>query len=138
VHYRASSALLQRQSGLGAVKRLDLGLLINREDQRLVELVEIKPDHATAWEVDHLPSHGVAASSGLYRDMLGLPAALSREPEERRKLAEMRCCSCSSGCELPLLRGFAPEQAQRAAGDQVALEIECVVDRGVSGEEALS
>jgi hypothetical protein len=39
---------------------------------------------------------------------------------------------------LPLLRGFPSEQAHRAAGGEVALEIECGVERGVSGEVALS
>jgi hypothetical protein len=36
-----------------------------------------------------------------------------------------------------LLRRFAPENAQRATGDEAALEIERVVDGGVGGEEAL-
>jgi hypothetical protein len=38
---------------------------------------------------------------------------------------------------LPLLPRFAPEHAQRAAGNTVVLEIERVVDCGVGGEETL-
>jgi hypothetical protein len=36
-----------------------------------------------------------------------------------------------------IARRFAPENAQRATGDAVALEIERVVDGGVGGEETL-
>jgi len=36
-----------------------------------------------------------------------------------------------------LLDSLSPEQAERAAGEEVALESEGVVDCGMSGEEAL-
>ena len=44
VGHRAGATLLQRQSRLGAVERLDLALLVDREHQRLVRWVEIKPN----------------------------------------------------------------------------------------------
>src|SRR5713101_2171678 len=37
----------------------------------------------------------------------------------------------------PLIHGFRSEEMQSASGDQVALNIECVVHGGVAGEEAL-
>jgi hypothetical protein len=39
---------------------------------------------------------------------------------------------------VPLLHRLGSEEAQRAAGDQMALTIERVVDDGMHGEEALS
>ena len=45
VRHRSTAALLHRQAGLGAVKRLDLALLINREDQRLIRQIEIETDN---------------------------------------------------------------------------------------------
>ena len=43
------------------------------------------------------------------------------------------CCRRDS----PLLRGFSSEEAQCAAGDEVALDVEGVVDGRMSREEAL-
>jgi len=37
----------------------------------------------------------------------------------------------------PLIVSFGPEQAERRAGDQVALDVESVVDGGVAGQETL-
>jgi hypothetical protein len=37
----------------------------------------------------------------------------------------------------PLIHGFSSEEMKSASGDQVALNIECVVDGGVAGEETL-
>ena len=46
-----------------------------------------------------------------------------------------RLCRCSR--IRPMLGGFRSEEAQCAAGDEVTLEVEGVVDGGVCGEEAL-
>ena len=45
VGHRAGAALLQRKSGLGAIERLDLAFLVDRQHQRLVRRVEVKPDN---------------------------------------------------------------------------------------------
>ena len=52
---------------------------------------------------------------------------------------ESRGLSLSSGCgrRPPILEGFASEEAERAAGDKMALDVEGVVDGGVSGQEPL-
>ncbi len=44
VGHRPSSALLHRQTGLGAVERLDLALLINREDDGVGGRIDIETD----------------------------------------------------------------------------------------------
>lgn len=45
VGHGRGAALLQRQAGLGAIERLDLGLLIDREHQRVLGRVDVEPDH---------------------------------------------------------------------------------------------
>ena len=45
VGHRPGPALLHRQAGLGAVKGLDLRLLVNRQHQTVGRRVEIEPDH---------------------------------------------------------------------------------------------
>ena len=42
--HRPSAALLHRQTGLGAVERLDLALLINREDDGVGGRIDIETD----------------------------------------------------------------------------------------------
>jgi hypothetical protein len=42
------------------------------------------------------------------------------------------------GRRVPPRHGLSPEGAQRAAGDQMTLEVECVVNDGVHREEALA
>jgi hypothetical protein len=49
-----------------------------------------------------------------------------------------RATERSGGGDLaPPGKGFGPEGSERAVGDQVALDVEVVVDGGVGGEEAL-
>ena len=45
VGHGAGAALLHRQARLGAVKRLDLGLFVHRQDDGALRRVEIEPDH---------------------------------------------------------------------------------------------
>ena len=45
VGHRPGPPLFHRQAGLGAVKRLDLRLLVNRQHQTVCGRVEIEPDH---------------------------------------------------------------------------------------------
>ena len=44
VGHRAGAALLQRQAGLGAVERLDLALLVDRQDDGMGGRIDIEPD----------------------------------------------------------------------------------------------
>ena len=44
VRHRLAAPRLDRQSGLGAVERLDLALLIKREHHRMVRRIDIEPD----------------------------------------------------------------------------------------------
>ena len=45
VGHRPAAALLHRQAGLGAVERLDLRFLIDRQHQAVGRRIEIQPDH---------------------------------------------------------------------------------------------
>ena len=45
VGHGAGAALLYRQAGLGAVESLNLALLVDRKNQRLVRRVQVKPDN---------------------------------------------------------------------------------------------
>src|SRR5438067_9211086 len=45
VGHGAGAPLLQRQSGLGAIERLDLALLVERKDDRVSGRIDIEPDH---------------------------------------------------------------------------------------------
>ena len=49
VRQRPAATLLHRQSRLGAVERLDLRLLINRQHQRVLALIDIEAD-----DIQHL------------------------------------------------------------------------------------
>ena len=53
VGHGAERALLQRQAGLGAVERLDLALLVDREHDGVRRRIDIEPDHV-AQLVDEL------------------------------------------------------------------------------------
>lgn len=53
------------------------------------------------------------------------------------ELANFAPGSCRGGGGLPVGHGLCPEGAQGAAGDQVALEVEGVVDGGMQRDEAL-
>src|SRR5690349_6123081 len=44
MRHRLATAGLDRQSGLGAVERLDLALLVNRQPHRMGRRVDIKPN----------------------------------------------------------------------------------------------
>lgn len=53
VGHRSNAALLHRQARLGAVKRLDLRFLIDRENNRMSGWIDLEPDNVTQ-RVDEL------------------------------------------------------------------------------------
>jgi hypothetical protein len=59
------------------------------------------------------------------------------ENERADKTQQLRPRSGGHRRTCPLLGSLSSEEAERPAGDQVALEGEGVVDGGLSGEEAL-
>ena len=67
-----------------------------------------------------------------------LRRALSREPNLAR--AKIGSPNSGSGCgsSSPRLESFFSEDAERAAGCEMALDVESVLDDGVNGQEALS
>jgi hypothetical protein len=63
---------------------------------------------------------------------------LSREPKRKHGCLERDFPSRSSHRGVPLIGGLGSEYAQRAARDEMALQVEGVVDSGMGGEKALS
>lgn len=57
--------------------------------------------------------------------------------EERREAGYRSRRSSSCGRVVPLLTGIGSHQTKRAAGDEMALDADCVVDGGVHREKAL-
>lgn len=62
---------------------------------------------------------------------------MSPEACREREIAECSIPSCSGDDGVPLLGRPGSEGAECAAGDEMALQIEGVVDGGIRGEEAL-
>jgi hypothetical protein len=57
--------------------------------------------------------------------------------DERALRAKTRQASCRCDRTLPLRGSFGSEFPQRGSGDEVALKVEVVVNRGVHAEKAL-
>ena len=82
-----------------------------------------------------------AALTGLrkrgYAVSIDRSEALSREPNLAR--ARIGSLNSGSGCgrSSPRLESFFSEDAERAAGCEMALDVECVLDDGVHEQEAL-
>jgi len=69
----------------------------------------------------------------------GIPeAVLSREPKNQEERVVRDRPSRSYYRGVPLISGLGSEGPQGAAGDEMALQVEGVVDGGMGGEEALS
>src|SRR5437016_3685586 len=63
--------------------------------------------------------------------------ALSRQRERARTESQTRQASCRCDSTLPLCGSFGSEDPQRGSGDEVALQVEGIVDGGVHAEETL-
>jgi len=63
--------------------------------------------------------------------------ALSREPWRKQENPERDILLCGRHSGVPLIGGFGSEYAQGAAGDEMALQVESVVDGGMGREKAL-
>ncbi len=53
-------------------------------------------------------------------------------------LLSVTSCYAAATAAFPLIGGLGSECAQRAAGDEMALQVESVVHGGMGGEKALS
>jgi hypothetical protein len=66
-----------------------------------------------------------------------LPAGFVTVTNDVRTLSRVCRASCGCDCILPLRVGFVSEVSQCSAGDEVALNIEIIVDGGMDAEKAL-
>src|SRR4051794_7425297 len=64
--------------------------------------------------------------------------ALSRQPDESRGMSPPWSCSGCCGRSSPLLGRLGPKGPERAAGDEVTLKGEGVVNRSLHREQTLS
>jgi hypothetical protein len=81
---------------------------------------------------------GSGRRAGLTYSASASMAAASSGTAARRSAWSAGQSLCSHGRHLPREDGFDSEPAERGAGDEVALQIEGVVDRSVDREKALS
>ena len=91
----------------------------------------------TAKSVNRAP-HGCEKSRRRSHEARGRCQTLSREPNLAR--AKIGSPNSGSGCGggSPRPERFVSEDAERAAGCEMALDVESVLDGGVNGQEALS
>jgi hypothetical protein len=68
----------------------------------------------------------------------GVQQALSRELNLAPRYLEVPSSCSGRGGGSPRPERFVSEDAKRAAGGEMALEVESVLDDGVNGQEALS
>jgi len=80
---------------------------------------------------------GTYNNINISNSQVGVVRALSRERARRRTAGIEAARSGGRRRAFPLLGSFSSEAAERSAGDQVALNVEGVVDCRMSGEEAL-
>jgi homoserine kinase len=76
--------------------------------------------------------------TNLLDDSLTFTTAMSREPGREHERAELGFRSRGRYRGIPLISGLGSEGAQCAAGIEMALQVESVVDGGMGGEKALS
>ena len=92
--------------------------------------------HAASWMANKfqsaMPDALLGTTSSPFRLSAGPVTATIDEPRGG-KANQVSCCDGI----LALRRGFGSEDPQRGPGDEVALQIECVVDGGMDAEEAL-
>src|SRR3954471_19938988 len=74
----AGAALLQRQAGLGAVKRLDLALLVDRQHHRMSRRVDVEPDNVTQLRHELGVGGELKAADAVRLKAVSLPDALHR------------------------------------------------------------
>jgi len=103
--------LPDRVAGVRVVQSWDVGTTINKGSSFSV---------CTTWAVDKKAHWGIAT--------LTCPDHADRNPVDR-----------SRGCGrlVPFIEGFVAKLSECAAGDQMALDVEQIVDGGVKGEEPL-
>ena len=78
VGHRAGAALLHRQPGLGAVERLDLALLVDREHDGVRRRVEIEPDHVAQLRDEPRIVRELELPNPVRLEAMGAPDALDR------------------------------------------------------------
>ena len=90
VGHRAGAALLHRQAGLGAVERLDLALLVDREHDGVRRRVEIEPDHVAQLLDEPRIVRELELPDPVRLEPVGAPDALDRADADAGRLRHHR------------------------------------------------
>ena len=128
VRHGSGAALLQRQSGLGAVQRLNLALLVDRQDDGVRGRIDIEPDDVAQF-VDEARIVGQLELAHPVRlKAVGAPDALNRADAEPRRLRHQ-----DAGPVGRLARRFAKRQRDDALGGFGAQRLGCARDASCRG-----
>ena len=90
VGHRAGAALLQRQAGLGAVERLDLALLVDREHDGVRRRVDVEPDHVAQLRDELRIVRELELPHPVRLEPVGAPDALDRTDADAGRLRHHR------------------------------------------------
>ena len=100
--HRAGASLLHRQARLGPVERLDLALLVDRQDDGVRRRIDVKPDHVTQF----VDEDGVVGQLELPHPMrlepMGAPDALDRRNADAGCFRHRRACPMRRFGQRPL------------------------------------
>ena len=110
------------QQGLRSIKRLDLALFVDTQNQRAFWRGQIEPDDGAPF----FDERGIGRPRVVTRTWL--------RPE--REFEGLGSCSGRSR-RPPILKRFASESAERVAGNEMALDVEHVLDCRMNGQEPL-
>ena len=88
VRHRPGAAWLHRQSRLGAVERLDLALLVDREDDRMGGRIDVEADDVLELLGELRVVRQLERSDAMRRELVGLKDALHRPQADARRLRQ--------------------------------------------------
>jgi hypothetical protein len=86
VRHGSGATLLQRQSGLGAIKRLYLALFVDRQDDGVCGRIDIEPDDVTQFVDEARVVGQLELAHPVRLQTMGAPDALNRTHAEPRRL----------------------------------------------------
>ena len=89
-------------------------------------------------KLNHLdPGATLRVQQVVLASLFGAGGPCHENPSGVKKVLVSRVRSGRSGRNLPCLRRLGPEGPEGAAGDEVALTVERIMDRSMHGEKAL-
>ncbi len=130
VGHGSGAALLQGQARLGAIKRLDLALLVDREHDRVRRRIDIKPDHVAELR-DELRIIGeLELPHSVRLKAVSAPDALDGADGDRRMISTVprssavkSTISARQACFCAALRSLTKPSRRWRSDSETAMEI---------------